>query len=111
MNDFGSNGANFTAEVLKKAGIKYFGITYGKFDSSQVSLSTDRQLLIKHKQMKWVSTITFEGFSQYVFIASVMNVTLLHFVQTIIPQYGGRQSLKEVIVSVTIVPNTEYNVL
>ena len=47
MNDFGSNGATFTAQVLKKAGIKYFGITYGKFDSSQVSLSTYRQLQIK----------------------------------------------------------------
>lgn len=36
FNDFGSAGANFTVEILKKEGIKYFGITYGKYDSSQV---------------------------------------------------------------------------
>jgi len=36
FNDFGSEGANFTIEVLTKAGIKYFGITYGEYDSSQV---------------------------------------------------------------------------
>lgn len=46
--------------------------------------------------MKRVNTITFEGFSQCFLIASHVNVTLLHFVQTIIPQYGGRQSLKEI---------------
>ena len=37
LNDFGSRGANFTVQVLKEAGIKYFGVSYGKFDSSQVS--------------------------------------------------------------------------
>jgi len=36
LNDFGSEGANFTVEVLKKTAVKYFGITYGKYDSSQV---------------------------------------------------------------------------
>ena len=36
FNDFGSEGANFTVEVLKKEGIKYFGITYGEYDSPQV---------------------------------------------------------------------------
>ena len=36
FNDFGSEGANFTVEVLKKEGIKYLGITYGEYDSSQV---------------------------------------------------------------------------
>ena len=36
LNDFGSKGANFTAEVLKKTGIKYFGISYGNWTSSQV---------------------------------------------------------------------------
>ena len=37
LNDFGSKGANFTAQVLKEAGLKYFGVSYGKFSSSQVS--------------------------------------------------------------------------
>ena len=36
FNDFGSEGANFTVDVLQKEGIKYFGITYGEYDSSQV---------------------------------------------------------------------------
>ena len=36
LNDFGSEGATFTADVLKKIGVKYFGITYGKYDSPQV---------------------------------------------------------------------------
>ena len=36
LNDFGSQGANFTVDVLKKTGMQYFGITYGKYDSSQV---------------------------------------------------------------------------
>lgn len=40
MNDFGSKGATYTAEVLKKAGIEYFGINYGKFNSTQVSSSS-----------------------------------------------------------------------
>lgn len=34
--DFGSEGATLTADVLKKTGVKYFGITYGKYDSPQV---------------------------------------------------------------------------
>ncbi|KAJ7355051.1 hypothetical protein OS493_028266 [Desmophyllum pertusum] len=38
FNDFGSEGANFSAEVLKKTGIKYFGISFGKYDSSQEPL-------------------------------------------------------------------------
>ena len=37
FNDFGARGANFTIEVLQKTGIKYFGITYGKYDSPQVN--------------------------------------------------------------------------
>lgn len=37
LNDFGSKGANFTVQVLKEAGLKYFGVSYGKFSSSQVS--------------------------------------------------------------------------
>jgi len=36
LNDFGSEGVNFTVDVLEKTGVKYFGITYGKYDSSQV---------------------------------------------------------------------------
>ena len=36
LNDFGSEGANLTADVLKKTGMKYFGITFGKNDSPQV---------------------------------------------------------------------------
>lgn len=40
MNDFGSKGTTYTAEVLKKAGIEYFGINYGKFNSTQVSSSS-----------------------------------------------------------------------
>ncbi|XP_078375862.1 capsule biosynthesis protein CapA-like [Oculina patagonica] len=42
FNDFGSKGANFTVEVLKKEGIKYFGISYGKYDSSQEPLILER---------------------------------------------------------------------
>ncbi|XP_078372089.1 capsule biosynthesis protein CapA-like [Oculina patagonica] len=42
MNDFGSKGANFTVQVLKEAGIKYFGVTYGKFNSSQEPLIMER---------------------------------------------------------------------
>ena len=37
FNDFGDVGANFTVNVLKSAGIDYFGATYGPFNSSQVS--------------------------------------------------------------------------
>ena len=37
LNDFGSKGANYTVQVLKKAGLKYFGVSYGKYSSSQVS--------------------------------------------------------------------------
>ena len=36
LNDFGSEGVDFTVDVLKKTGVKYFGVTYGKYDSSQV---------------------------------------------------------------------------
>ena len=36
LNDLGGVGANFTTEVLEKTGIKYFGISFGKYDSSQV---------------------------------------------------------------------------
>ena len=39
LNDFGVKGANFTIEVLKKTGVKYFGVTYGKYDTSQVSIT------------------------------------------------------------------------
>ena len=39
FNDFGAKGANFTVEVLKKTGVKYFGVTYGKYDTSQVSIT------------------------------------------------------------------------
>jgi len=41
LNDFGSKGANLAVQVLKQAGLKYFGVSYGKFSSSQVS-SLDR---------------------------------------------------------------------
>ena len=37
LNDFASKGANFTVQVLKGVGIKYFGVNYGAFDSSQAS--------------------------------------------------------------------------
>ena len=36
FNDFGSEGANFTVKVLKRTGMKYFGISYGRYDTSQV---------------------------------------------------------------------------
>ena len=39
FNDFGTKGANFTVEVLKKTGVKYFGVSYGKYDTSQVSIT------------------------------------------------------------------------
>lgn len=39
LNDFGSKGAKFTVKVLKEAGLKYFGVSYGKFSSSQVRRS------------------------------------------------------------------------
>ena len=39
LNDFGEKGANFTCEVLKKTGVKYIGVTYGKYDTSQVSIT------------------------------------------------------------------------
>ena len=35
LNDFGSKGANFTVQVLKGVGIKYFGVNYGTLNSSQ----------------------------------------------------------------------------
>ncbi|XP_022782650.1 uncharacterized protein LOC111323536 [Stylophora pistillata] len=38
LNDFGSRGANFTVEVLKRTGIKHFGISFGKYDTSQEPL-------------------------------------------------------------------------
>ena len=38
LNDFGSKGVNFTVQVLQAVGIKYFGITYGIFNSSQASM-------------------------------------------------------------------------
>ncbi|CAH3017436.1 unnamed protein product [Porites evermanni] len=38
FNDFGTKGANFTVEVLKKTGVKYFGVSYGKYDTSQKPL-------------------------------------------------------------------------
>ena len=38
LNDFGSEGVNFTVDVLKKTGVKYFGVSYGKYDASQVSM-------------------------------------------------------------------------
>ena len=39
LNDFGEKGANFTFEVLKKTGVKYIGVTYGEYDTSQVSIT------------------------------------------------------------------------
>ena len=36
FNDFGSEGATLTADVLKRIGVKYFGINFGKYDSPQV---------------------------------------------------------------------------
>ena len=38
FNDFGANGAKFTIEVLRKTGIKYFGVSYGEYNTSQVLL-------------------------------------------------------------------------
>ncbi|XP_027038259.1 uncharacterized protein LOC113666665 [Pocillopora damicornis] len=43
FNDFGTEGANFTVEILKKEGIRYFGVTYGRFDSSQEPLIMERK--------------------------------------------------------------------
>ncbi|KAJ7392937.1 hypothetical protein OS493_008177, partial [Desmophyllum pertusum] len=42
LNDFGSIGVNFTVQVLKKAGIKYFGVSYGNFNSSQEPLIVEK---------------------------------------------------------------------
>ncbi|XP_022782665.1 uncharacterized protein LOC111323548 [Stylophora pistillata] len=42
LNDLGGVGANFTAKVLKKKGIKYFGLSFGKYDSSQEPLILKR---------------------------------------------------------------------
>ncbi|CAH3127204.1 unnamed protein product, partial [Pocillopora meandrina] len=42
LNDLGGVGANFTTEVLEKTGIKYFGISLGKYDSSQEPLIIKR---------------------------------------------------------------------
>ncbi|XP_022782666.1 uncharacterized protein LOC111323549 [Stylophora pistillata] len=42
LDDLGGVGANFTAEVLKKTGIKYFGISFGKYDSLQEPLIIKR---------------------------------------------------------------------
>ena len=39
INGFGSKGLNFTAHVLKEAGLSYFGVSYRKFNSSQVIMS------------------------------------------------------------------------
>ena len=39
LNDFGEKGANFTFEVLQKTGVKYIGVTYGEYDTSQVSIT------------------------------------------------------------------------
>ena len=36
FNDFGGVGSNFTVSVLQDAGMKYFGVSYGPYDSSQV---------------------------------------------------------------------------
>ena len=38
FNDFGSEGVRLTVDILKKTGIKYFGDSYGKWDTSQVFL-------------------------------------------------------------------------
>lgn len=38
LNDFASKGVNFTVQVLKGVGIKYFGVNYGTFNSSQEPL-------------------------------------------------------------------------
>ena len=37
LYDFASKGVNFTVQVLKGVGIKYFGVSYGALDSSQAS--------------------------------------------------------------------------
>ena len=37
LYDFASKGANFTVQVLKRVGIKYFGVNYGTLNSSQAS--------------------------------------------------------------------------
>ncbi|CAH3127210.1 unnamed protein product, partial [Pocillopora meandrina] len=52
LNDLGGVGANFTTEVLEKTGIKYFGISLGKYDSSQ------EPLIIKRDRI----TIAFLGY-------------------------------------------------
>ena len=40
FNDFGDAGANFTVRVLRDAGVQYFGVSYGPYDSSQVNSTT-----------------------------------------------------------------------
>ncbi|XP_078377998.1 capsule biosynthesis protein CapA-like [Oculina patagonica] len=42
FNDFGSEGANLSVEVLKTTGIRYFGISFGEYDSSQEPLILER---------------------------------------------------------------------
>ena len=38
FNDFGEQGVHLSTRVLNEAGIKYFGVNYGKYDSPQVIL-------------------------------------------------------------------------
>ena len=56
LNDFGEKGANFTCEVLKKRGVKYIGVTYGKYDTSQVSITcSDIQHWYKPEMLPTIS--------------------------------------------------------
>ncbi|CAH3032033.1 unnamed protein product [Porites evermanni] len=36
LNDFGPISSNYTVNILKRIGLKYTGVSYGKFDASQV---------------------------------------------------------------------------
>ena len=36
FNDFGDEGVTSSLRVLKDAAVKYFGVSYGRYDSSQV---------------------------------------------------------------------------
>ena len=44
LNDFGSEGVNFSVDVLKKTGVKFFGVSYSKYDSSQVQSLVDLRI-------------------------------------------------------------------
>lgn len=77
LNDFGSKGANFTVKVLKEAGLKYFGVSYGKFSSSQVRRS-DSYKRCSHLYLLFSFLPTFLFFFLFFFIFFFTNEAPLY---------------------------------